>query len=80
MLEELGTFVDHARPESLRLAPLYTNLDDIHERTRLATDEQQQLRLLMDKGDKSSARKFVWFLVLVFLVLIAIAAMLFFLK
>lgn len=80
MLEELGAQVDYVRPESLHLAPLYTNLDDIHERTRLATDEQQQLRLLMDKGDKSSARKFSWFLFAILLVIVAILSVLIFVK
>lgn len=80
MLEELGAHVDHVRPESLRLEPLYTNLDDLHERTRTATNEQQKLRLEMDKGDKSSVRKFAWFWFAVLLVVIAILAVLFFVK
>lgn len=80
MLEELGAHVDHARPESLRLAPLYTNLDDIYERTRRATDEQHLLRLDMDKGDKSSARNFKLFLALALIVIIAIVLILIFVK
>ena len=80
MLEELGAHVDHARPESLRLAPLYTNLDDIYERTRRATDEQHLLRLDMDKGDKSSARNFKLFLALALIVIIAIILILIFVK
>lgn len=78
MLEELGAHVDHARPESLRLAPLYTNLDDIYERTRRATEDQHALRLDMDKGDKASARNFKLFLALVVLMIAAIVLILIF--
>lgn len=80
MLQELGAHVDHARPASLRLAPLYANLDDIRDRSRLASEEQQQLRLLMDKGDKASARKFTLFWVLVVVALVSIACILLFMK
>ncbi|HNZ15010.1 MAG TPA: hypothetical protein PKI51_03275 [Anaerolineaceae bacterium] len=80
LLAELGAHVDHVRPESLRLSPLYANLDDIHQRTNSATAEKQQLRLTMDKGDKSSVRKFWLFILFAIVVLIAIAIILFFVK